>query len=414
MTLKAKLRSHLVTILFGRKFRTCRRRWAELRRKLSGNRHTVHVFLALDDPYSYLLSAYLPSLGDTYDIDLKIHLTEAVTGGFRPEADMLARYAVQDCQLLASELGIPFLDRGDAPPVEQQRALIDALADRERIDSYDDDVLQALTYYWRADIDGVAKIAGKPGADGQGDALLRRNEALLARLGHYNAATMYYAGEWYWGADRLHYLTDRLDEMGLRRDDAPGLKVASVRQISQLSLPVSPPSSAKELPPLELFFSFRSPYSYLALQRVYEIADAFGLDLIVRPVLPMVMRGMQVPKSKMLYIAADTSREADRLSIAFGQFADPIGPGVERCLATYFYAVGEKKVCCPKEAAKLAEASKGHIHFCVADREFDSQTDAQMALCIKMIRKPAVDEKRYNSVWEDKVLALKGLYEMSE
>jgi acyl-CoA dehydrogenase len=43
-----------------------------------------------------------------------------------------------------------------------------------------------------------------------------------------------------------------------------------------------------------------------------------------------------------------------------------------------------------------------------------SCTDAQMGLCIKMIRKPAVDEKRYNSVWEDKVLALKGLYEMSE
>ncbi len=43
-----------------------------------------------------------------------------------------------------------------------------------------------------------------------------------------------------------------------------------------------------------------------------------------------------------------------------------------------------------------------------------SSTEAQMELCMRMIRKPAVDEKRYNNVWEGQVLALKDLYEMSE
>ena len=77
--------------------------------------------------------------------------------------------------------------------------------------------------------------------------------------------------------------------------------------------------------------------------RIFAIADAFGLQLKLRPVLPMVMRGMQVPKSKLVYIAEDTSREARRLDIPFGKFADPLGNGVERCLAVFFYAQSEKR-----------------------------------------------------------------------
>jgi len=57
----------------------------------------------------------------------------------------------------------------------------------------------------------------------------------------------------------------------------------------------------------------------------------------------------------------------------------PIAAAMER-LPKLTYAVGEKKTCCPKEAAKLAKESGGHIHFCVTEKEFDSESDAQMAL----------------------------------
>ena len=57
----------------------------------------------------------------------------------------------------------------------------------------------------------------------------------------------------------------------------------------------------------------------------------------------MVMRGMQVPREKMAYIATDTSREARRLGIPFGHIADPVGKGVERCLAVFYYAESEKR-----------------------------------------------------------------------
>jgi acyl-CoA dehydrogenase len=42
-----------------------------------------------------------------------------------------------------------------------------------------------------------------------------------------------------------------------------------------------------------------------------------------------------------------------------------------------------------------------------------SSTPQQMDYCMRMIRKPAVDEVRYQRVWRDHVYALKGVYEMN-
>ena len=109
----------------------------------------------------------------------------------------------------------------------------------------------------------------------------------------------------------------------------------------QIDLPIAPPNAARSLPPLELFLSFRSPYSYIAARQVFSVADAFGLTLVIRPVLPMIMRQMPVPRNKLAYIIRDAGREARRRGIPFGTFADPKGRGVERCLAVFSYARDE-------------------------------------------------------------------------
>ena len=256
---------------------------------------------------------------------------------------MLAVYAGQDCARLAAELGVPFLDKGAAPAVEHRRALIDSLAASSGTPDFGSELLAAITSYWRGDSEGVARRLAGAGITGEGDAMLAANQKRLQEFGHYNSATLHYAGEWYWGVDRLHYLLERLDVLGARHESASIARLASIRQVMQTTLPVAPPGAARDLPPLELFYSFRSPYSYLCLQRVFAIADAFKLKLVVRPVLPMVMRGMQVPQRKLAYIAKDTSREARRLDIPYGHFADPVGIGVERCLAVFFYAQGERR-----------------------------------------------------------------------
>ena len=73
-----------MNILFSESLLNRKRRFAELRRKLTGQAHVVSVFLELDDPYSYLLCHYLPEFAAHYDVELRFFLTEAVTGALRP------------------------------------------------------------------------------------------------------------------------------------------------------------------------------------------------------------------------------------------------------------------------------------------------------------------------------------------
>jgi 2-hydroxychromene-2-carboxylate isomerase len=333
----------MASILFRPSVQKRARRFAELRRRLTRRAHVVSVFLELDDPYSYLLSQYLPNLAEHYDIEMRLYLTQALGGDFRPHADMQARYAEQDCKRLALELGIPFLDKGQAPPVEYRKALINALTSNPDGPDFAAELLHAIELYWRGDSAEVSRRVSNASQSVAGDAIMRKNQRRLVKLGHYDSATIYYAGEWYLGVDRLHYLTERLDALGAWHNATPDPRIASIRQSMYVALPVTPPSAARDLPPLELFFSFRSPYSFLCLQRVYSIADAFGLQLRIRPVLPMVMRGMHVPRAKQIYIAKDSVREAERLKLPFGCFSDPLGAAVKRCLAVYFYAAGEKR-----------------------------------------------------------------------
>ncbi len=342
LKLKNRMRSVFLSALLSKRSRRMQRSYCELRRKLGGKAHVVSAFLQLDDPYSYLLAQYLPELASKYDIELKVYLSQARGDEYQPAPDMLAEYAAMDAQRVACELGIPFLDKGAAPPVEHRRGLLDVLAACADRDDFTEELCQVLEIYWRGDTEAAARRSDT-GESGQADAVIATSQALQARLGHYNSGMLHYGGEWYWGVDRLHYLADRLEDMGLARNGGKSARLASIRQSMQVSLPITPPAAAKELPPLELFHSIRSPYSYLSLQRVYEIADAFGLELKLRPVLPMVMRGMQVPRTKLLYIAKDATREAERNGVPFGKIADPVGAGAERCLAVFQYAESEHK-----------------------------------------------------------------------
>ena len=340
--MQRKVRSAFLNVLLSSGSRRLQRSFHELRRKLTRSPHVVSAFLQLDDPYSYLLAHYLPELAANYDIELRVYLSQARGDEFQPAPDMLAEYAAMDAQRVARELGVPFLDRGAAPPVEHRRGLLDELASHARSPDFAVEFREVLESYWRGDNEAAARRSDT-GESGSADREIAASQQVQKRLGHYNSAMLHYGGEWFWGVDRLYYLTDRLTELGVANADGNSAKLASLRQAMHVSLPIKPPTAAKELPPLELFHSIRSPYSYLGLRRTFAIADAFGLDLKLRPVLPMVMRGMKMPHTKLLYIARDTTREAERLGIPYGKIADPVGPGAERCLAVFCYAESEHK-----------------------------------------------------------------------
>lgn len=76
----------------------------------------------------------------------------------------------------------------------------------------------------------------------------------------------------------------------------------------------------------DLFYSFRSPYSYLAVGRCRRLAEMYDLDIAFRPVLPLAIRDpdffRRVDPKFPAYVRRDAARLAEFLGVPFG-WPDP-------------------------------------------------------------------------------------------
>ena len=70
---------------------------------------------------------------------------------------------------------------------------------------------------------------------------------------------------------------------------------------------------------LQIFWSYRSPYSYLACDRLIEIKRDYDLDTVFRPVRPLALREPDFfskgRKQFVPYLMQDVAREAERLGV---------------------------------------------------------------------------------------------------
>lgn len=83
------------------------------------------------------------------------------------------------------------------------------------------------------------------------------------------------------------------------------------------------------MPRLDIYWSFRSPYSYLAVDRLCDIARAYPIDTRFRPVRPLAMREpdfFEKNRPQFLpYLFKDVWRESQRLGVTFASpRPDPI------------------------------------------------------------------------------------------
>ena len=298
---------------------------SERARQARGERHRVHYFHQVDDPYSALTAASLQGLLARYDIDLLPHVVGPPPDSAAPERDKLVAYSRGDAQLLAQHVGLDFRDPGMQPsPQAAQRAagVLVAAIKGDRFTGVADQVSASL---WSA----PASLADSdlPTASALEVAAHREaSDALRQQLGHYLGATFFYGGEWYWGIDRLHHLERRLQDLGAQR---PGVHDVMFPPGPDLREPVH----IDHPPAIDFFFSLRSPYSAIVAPRIFELARLTGAAVRLRFVLPMVMRGLPVPREKRLYIVHDAAREAFMRGIAFGRLNDPVGRPTERGLA---------------------------------------------------------------------------------
>jgi 2-hydroxychromene-2-carboxylate isomerase len=303
----------------------------------SGKPHIVEYFHQLEDGYSHLAAQVLQSLLRRYDIQLVCHLVTGPLDKNAAEPQLLLQLSRYDAFHVAGEYGLDFPrhDAGLQPELVQLAARILAAQDSQGFIELSARVGQAL---WADDAASLQQLAEQYGCATAAVASERTAAGTARReeLGHYSGAMFYYGKEWYWGVDRLYHLEQRFADLGIDRERAapplvprPRIEPAARKDDGRLTL--------------EIYASLRSPYTAISFDRAVALAHDSGVNLVVRPVLPMVMRGVPATRQKGMYIFWDTAREARAAGVPFGNFYDPIGDPARHGYSLYPWAVEQGK-----------------------------------------------------------------------
>jgi 2-hydroxychromene-2-carboxylate isomerase len=341
MSLIPDISPHLARVLTSNRLLRLKRQLYQGRHQLARSfslvsAPTAWFYCKADDPYSYLMCQALIAIQDQAQnqaqntLDIRLCIIQDLPTTLNPEPDKQKHYALNDAPRLAQYTGLAFPQSASLPSETASRRCTQALLKAAASTKPLTQAREVLQGFWQDVGTGSAQETVPTFTASEltqeQKTQLQNNQQRLDRQGHYNSATLYFDGEWYWGVDRLGHLEARLNippnKQGFNRPRLLALK----------SKPVSPLSQDRR-PILDFYFSFRSPYSYLALPRLRELIKSQPYQLRIKAVLPMVMRGLPVPAKKRFYILKDAKREANALGMPFGFIRDPLGQGIQHCLA---------------------------------------------------------------------------------
>ena len=298
---------------------------AEIKRNAQQRPHVLHFFHELEDPYSLLLAQAIPLLQSKYSVSVVQHLVGPPDDSAAPEREKLKAYSQQDASRLAKQYDLQWTS---APSTFEKTS-------------------------------SISKEA------------LLTSQRLRKKWGHYLSGVIYYEGEWYWGIDRLHHLEDRLHGLGLSKkprmpSDAERSHLFFTPQYQSLG-------HVPEGTSIDFFFSLRSPYSAISCAKLFPWAKDNGVQVNLRYVLPMVMRGLPVPAEKRKYISLDAAREAFVQNVPFGRLNDPVGKPTERGMALIPFA----------QMHELAEEYVMSFMQGVWSEGLDAGTDAHLQIMVE-------------------------------
>jgi 2-hydroxychromene-2-carboxylate isomerase len=323
-----------------------RRAKAERKRRKAGLPHRVEYFHQIDDGYSHLAAQLLRPLLESYDVELVCHLVVAEQDKNLPEPELLLALSRRDAACVAPHYGLQFPSEaesagsigstGSADP--EQVAVATRILCAVEATHFPEAAVAVGSALWAGDSASLEELAARYGSadPASAEARLASGTERRAKQGHYSGAMFYYGGEWYWGADRFYHLENRLRGHGVQRDTKselicprPAIEAGPRKDNGSLTL--------------EIYPSVRSPYTSFIFDLALKLADDTGVRKVVRPVLPMVMRGVPATRQKGFYIFSDSAREAAALGLDWGRMYDPIGQPARNCYALYPWACSQGK-----------------------------------------------------------------------
>lgn len=290
----------------------------------------VEVYLALNDPHSFMLVQVLSDLEQRFKIRLKLFLIYEAVSSDNITPKLKRNWALKDANYTAEQYELKLIDKyptTKALVTGQQMWQLSPKTVEHAVTIFNQTWFDQFDFYYNTSTPLIN--------------FQIKNQQRLIRKGHYLPATLFFAGDWFLGVDRLIHLENRLTKLGLNSGE-----VTQKYQANLLKHSYEPESDSRgkiinnaiDKHVCEVFISLRSPYSYLGFEKVKALALKYNIPLLIKPILPMVMRGLDMPLNKARYIYFDAHREAKLANIPFGTFNDPIGKGIVNCYEIFSYA----------------------------------------------------------------------------
>ena len=294
---------------------------SDTRRDLNRWRHklmrkgppTIHYFHQVDDPHSHLAIQKIPAIAANYDVRFEFHLCSRPSKDDQGDSSRFETWILNDARNIAEHFNVTLPNAVERIEAGQRKKAEEMLSEFLNQQTFPEAALEVGTKLWTGKNLKSARKAKN---------IIDSGNKLRKNLGHWLSGTFYFEGEWYWGIDRLHHLERRLIESDISSNNSSPIVKRPEENFNERL-------NASFLS-LEFFPSLRSPYSAICFDRVISLADKAQINLVLKPVMPMMMRGVSASRNKQIYIMTDAKREADYYEQKLGPIVDPIGSPVKK------------------------------------------------------------------------------------
>ena len=296
-------------------------------RKKEGRPHEIFYFHELLDPYSHITAQLINKFTSEYSVELVPMVVNEPPSKTVHEPSLYRKYCLTDATRIAPFYGVEF--PSDKLPNAQVVSLAQRILCGLERDEFISRIAEISALVWSGnELALEALMTEKTMSEETTHATISSNEQKRDEVEAYMGSTFSYEGELYWGVDRLDHLEHRLKDLGLKRN----VDTNYVSERKKTNTSDIPNHSNIEL---EFYPSLNSPYTSISLERIKLLQSNYPIKIITKPVLPMLMRNMTIPRYKARYIFRDTAREAKKYDVPFGKVISPLGKPAERAYSLF-------------------------------------------------------------------------------
>lgn len=252
---------------------------------------------------------------ENYDVDIVPYLVPAPEESYVRDVRAYYQFSLQDAQVQARYYGLSVPQRHPTQP--QINTVLQELHERPK----SADWLRYAHHLGDALFRGNVITETYQRVEG-----LEANAQLLHQLGNYRGGTAFAHGAWHFGVDRMARIERGYQRLGLGEGE---------------TLQPRPQDLAKiEGDTLYFYFSFRSPFSYIALPRVLTLAATHNLKLETVAVFTPEEERRPAPLRMQLALLLDAAREGRSAHVHFGR-VNALSREMHEALTAVFYALSD-------------------------------------------------------------------------